>query len=265
MSFLSQVISNHISNTPTQKIGLAGFTAYVWTDKTTQRSATVTDIPLETGVVIADHINPDPVQISIGGVISDAFISFSPENGVIESLNRNIGFIDSYVGNRTQAVWQKINQLNSKAQQMLDLKTQIETKAQGVYNTVTGKKSGNGIAQQFVDTFTGIFEDRKLINVDMGYQVLNDMALESFATSQGNEDRFLHFTLTLKQVRFVTFEQVKVTPVANKSATGMSKTGAAQMSGAKNKGSQTPPSFAFDVWDGAKDIAKNLNSFWGRN
>ncbi|WP_334472436.1 hypothetical protein [Arsenophonus sp. PmNCSU2021_1] len=41
-------------------------------------------------------------------------------------------------------------------------------------------------------------------------------------------------------MRFVTFEQVNITPVANQSATGMSKTGAAQMSVAKNKGAQTP-------------------------
>lgn len=240
MSFLSQVISHHISNTPTQKIGIAGFTAYVWTDKTTQRSATVTDIPLETGVVISDHINPDPVLISIGGVMSDTFISLRPENSVMESLNRDIGFIDSYFGNRTQEVRQKINEMNRKAQQIIDLKDPIESKAQGIYNTVTGRKSGDGIVQQFIDTFTGIFENRELISVDMGYQVLDNMAIESFATSQSNEDSFLLFAITLKQVRFVTFEQVNVIPVANKSASGMSKTGAIQMSRAKNKGSQTP-------------------------
>ncbi|WGM03534.1 phage baseplate protein [Arsenophonus nasoniae] len=261
MSFLSQVISNHITNTPTQKIGIAGFTAYVWTDKTTQRSATVTDIPLETGVVIADHINLSPVQISIGGVISDSFLSLRSENTVFESFNRQIGFIDSYVGNRTQAVRQKINDMNSKAQQILDLKAQVENTAQGIYHTVTGSKSGNGIAQQFVDTFTGIFENRELISVDMGYQVLDNMALESFATSQSNEDSFLLFTLTLKQVRFVTFEQVNITPVANKSAAGMSKTGAAQMSGAKNNGSQTPTSVTYDVKEGAKAFFKRFFSW----
>ncbi|WGM03508.1 hypothetical protein [Arsenophonus nasoniae] len=47
-------------------------------------------------------------------------------------------------------------------------------------------------------------------------------------------------------------EQGKITPVANKSATGMSKTGAAQMSGAKNNGSQTPSSVAYDVKEGVK-------------
>lgn len=245
MNFISQVISNHVSNVPTQAVGIAGFTAFVWTDKTTSRSATVTDIPLETGVVISDHINIDPVQISIGGVVSDTHIRLTPESLLTEQLDRNIGVIDSYLGNRLQPVRQKIGVLRAKAQQLLDIRDSVQDKAQGLFDAVTGqKKAAGGITQQFIDTFTGIFENRELISVDMGYQVLDNLALESFSTSQSNEDDFVFFTMTLKQVRFVTFEQVQVKAskagIAAKSSSGMSKTGAAQMSKAKNKGSQTP-------------------------
>lgn len=202
---LNQVVSHLINNVNGEHIGIAGFDAYVWTEQRVSRQAQITELVLEDGSIASDHIALAPITLSIGGIVADDFFRSENRFQQMSFLLSEKGKIAGYLAARPRAVRTRADSVGEKGQSVFN-------QGNALYSyLMNGKGLGvGGLQQQFIDTFDAIFNDRKLITVDFGYQVYENMAIQAFETTLNNEFEAIIFTMNLMQVTFVEFEQIDV-------------------------------------------------------
>lgn len=201
--YLNQKLPSTKKNDDKQEIGIGNFNAFVKIRQGFTKSNQVTNIPLEDGSMASDHINVNPLTLSIEGEVSEVHLK---SEASITAYNRgliSIGSVTKYAPARTSSQVQKINELILQGVDILRKIDDVTADVVQVYDQFGNKDSSKDSQEQFIDELDKLMDGKQLIKIEMPYRVFDSMAITELQINRDNTtNQALKFKLTAQQVRF---------------------------------------------------------------
>lgn len=216
MASISNYLNRKVEATPTQEVGIGGFTALVRTKERCTLTADVPAIPVEDGSFVSDHIIYKPTVLRIEGNVSDVHLRASPAIRQLQRVQAEIGNVVAQYGTaHTVSQLQRAAVLaNTAADAIRRIDNLLDTGAQALDFFGNKDTSTKTIREQFIDSMEALFYGGVPITIDMPYQVFNMMVITSFVASYDNEEDTTNFTLEARQIQLAEVQSVKIAKAA---------------------------------------------------
>lgn len=215
--FIKSISPESLVGSDYEKIGIGGFSLYASASESFSKTATITSNPVESGVMISDHIIKNPTNITITGEVADIFIE-KPKPLLIQRLVPAIGIIQDYLPSRTLTQIGKVNGLLATANDFYIAADVAVTKGVQLFDLFKGNEADDTITSIFFEFFDAIFETSSVIDVECSDKIFTNMVISSFSTSKLNENNY-SFTITLQKIIEAETTLIKLTKNASGDAT----------------------------------------------
>ena len=219
MARIQNYLERKIEATPQQRIGIAGFTAYVTIEETTSKSATVPMSYVEDGSFVNDHQILNPVKVSIQGNVSNVYLESSP---IIEELTRTqatVGLVTQYVPDRTEAQVQQVNALINDITDAVRAVDNILDGGEQVLKFFGNQDSSSKSNQElFLDAMDSLYYGKQLFTVNTKYRSYENMTMTLFETRRNNETNATDFSIEATEFRLAETQFVELEAAPNPSA-----------------------------------------------
>lgn len=217
---------------------------------------TISENPLESGALVADHSYLEPKTYSVRGLV----VSYKPQTALQRTISSDLNLIkslpllDGIVG-RTEQVIAKVNRFSGQVQQAAQTARNVATRlAPWLPDSLKslGDQTQENLsrqAQAYSDLLT-IQANGQFLNITSGLRSYDNVLLTNI-TCVGNEDDALQFSLEFREVFIVETRTVQglvvnvpvqQAPTNQSKPDGNKKTGraAAQSAKPKSKGTTQP-------------------------
>lgn len=221
-----------------KKIGIAGFTGFARVRESTSYRANAPKNVLEDGSNASDDIINDPIKISITGVVSDLYANTSPTSTSVLGVDvSTLGEVTSFLPDKTQAQLQVIEQINYRANQVIEQANRVERAAGDLYSFVTGSSDSvsKTLQESFIDHMEAIYFNKQLVDIEIENRTYSNMQI-SFRLNRDNKTDSYQFSIDAVQVSYVSLVFVPVQAQYSSPSKGVS----AKIAGATDKGVQNP-------------------------
>lgn len=206
MAAISDYLDRPQPTTPTEEIGIGGFTALVRVREHYRLAAEIPNTPVEDGSFINDHIIRRPLTITIEGNVADVFIRRSARATVLTRTLAEIGNLTSqFAPARTQTQLSKIASLANDASDALRRLDSVLDAGQQAYGFLGNRdQAAKGVRESFLDAIEKSYNSGVPIAINMPYRRLNDMVITSFVSSTDNIEDTTTFTLEAQQLQYAS-------------------------------------------------------------
>jgi hypothetical protein len=239
----------------------------VVTEETHQSDLAVTENPVESGALVADHATLDPQQITVSGLVVDYEPPSIPEIAADDSL---LGQAEALVDRADlpgpvaaftpQTLVRAQRQLSSYVDQVRVLQYKAQSAARAIADWLPGSDTGAADTSGSEDRVARVYAQLKAlqksggtIDVQTGLQLYSNMLIISVAARQ-TVDGSAELVVTLRELFIVQTKTVKGVslPAAKKGRT------AAQGEGKSQKGKTSPD----DAGDKRQSLLKKLGGLF---
>lgn len=204
MARVLDYLNRQLPTTPTQEIGIGGFTALVRTRERYKLAADVPVTPVEDGSYVNDHIIRKPLTITIEGDVSDVHVRPAPLTQYETRALAEIGNIAAQFGlSQTSVQTAKIAALANDATaalRQIDARLDAGTQAWG-YLGLTDT-TAKPVREQFLDAIEAYHRTGVTLSIDMPYRHLDNMVITAFTSATDNMVDATTFTLEAQKLQY---------------------------------------------------------------
>lgn len=183
---------------------------------------TMSNLTLENGTVVTDHVRTQPERVVISGVVGDEYIKLNPINTNLLETYTNVGRITSYLPTRTKAQIAKYAELQGRIFDAIAFVNNIERQGLAAADYF-GITSGEDPKKMFVMEMASKARSRDFVQIEVlqssrrtaqlidAQRQTNHYALSfnkciitDFSATVENGSGMLNYTMTLQVCRFAT-------------------------------------------------------------
>ena len=232
MAGIDQFFERYRPKTPSQEIGIGGFTALVRVRESYSLTAEVPVTPVEDGSFVSDHIILEPLTLTIEGNVSDIHLRPSAVTREFTRGLAEIGNVSSlFAPSRTQSQLSRVAALRNEIDDAVrQADAVLDAGTQALDYLGNRDTAGKDLAEQFIESMEALHFGKQVFAIDMPYRRHEGMVITSFQANRNNVPGSTNFTITAQKIRVADLQFVETkTPAAG---TG------GQLDGEKDKGAQ---------------------------
>ena len=206
MAVISDYLDRPYPTTPTEEIGIGGFTALVRVRESYRLTTEVPETPVEDGSFVNDHIIRRPLTITIEGNLADVFIRRSALATVTTRVLAEIGNVASqFLPPRTQSQIAKAAALGNDVTDALRRLDSVLDAGTQAFNFLGNRDTTTkGLRETFLDHIESYHRAKTVLSIDMPYRRLDNMVITSFVSSTDNVEDTTTFTLEAQQLQYAS-------------------------------------------------------------
>ena len=221
-----------------ESVGIGGLIVTAITQETITKKQTLTNNPVENGVIVSDHVIKDPTIISMVVEVGDTEILLNQKiNQVNRRLLNALPKIETFIPPRTQTQLTKISALILQAEDQLNQIENILDSGINVFQVFSRSINQESNQEAYYLYFDYLFNTARPVQIQTKYKIYDDMVLVSLPEQRTDEFSTI-FNLTFQQATFAKTEFVPVKKYT-KNPKGQAKTQTAdKKSNGKQQGRQ---------------------------
>lgn len=217
MAVISDYLDRPYPTTPTDEIGIGGFTALARVRESYRLTAEVPETPVEDGSFVNDHIIIRPLTVTIEGSVADVFIRRAALATTTTRVLAEIGNVASqFAPPRTQSQIAKAAALANDVTDALRRLDSVLDAGTQAFNFIGNRDTTTkGLRESFIDMIEGYHKAKTVLSIDMPYRRLDNMVITSFVSSTDNVEDTTTFTIEAQQLQYASTIYAEVaTPAA---------------------------------------------------
>ena len=216
MASVDNFLNRFRPSTPTQEVGIGGWTAMARVRDSYKLTAEAPTTPVEDGSFVNDHIIRNPITLSIEGDVSDVHLRAAPGIRQFQRLQAEIGNVTSqYAPDRTVSQLSRVSALaNDLADAVRRVDNLLDTGEQAADYFGNKDTSSKSLQEQFIDAMEAIYFGQQAIAIEMPYRRHDNMVITSFSANYDNVNDSTSFTIEAQQIRYAELQFVRVTTPA---------------------------------------------------
>lgn len=185
-----------------ENVGIGGFKTLAMFKTSISNTVEVTDIPLEDGSIISDHVIATPTTAQISGVVSESITFLSEPHELISGFNQSLGLVSKYNVPYSQSAISKINDVQNSFFNAFDKLNDVNQDTLNMYNLFKDDKSLTKV-KEFVSHVKSCMNTGKPIQVETGSDYYEKMLITSLITEYDwiNNEKAVAFTIDLKEIK----------------------------------------------------------------
>lgn len=203
---------------PLNAFGLGGFVFDVEGDTQSNLTAEITDHYLEDNTAVQDQIAIRPLEITLNNYVGE--LVFSPSNDtdsftqqLTQKLTTVTNFLPALSDAATQAKETLSGGLGSFSDFSLSDIPSLTEQASDLWSLTRNLNPAADRQQQAYLYFKSLLDQKILVGLQTPFEYVTNMAVQSIQATQPESSRFIsNFTITLKQIRVVSTEEVPFNP-----------------------------------------------------
>lgn len=248
---ISDFLSSQGNQSPaTDRVGIAGFKTLSRVNESYEYSSEAPTTYLEDGSSVEDNIVLNPVSLSIEGVVSDQFIQQNPPAPLQRQLSPEIGAISLFSPVRSAAQVQRVQGVINETQQEFNQLDSLVSQGEQALSITGDQSASAGNQQKFVETMRQLHLSKQTCDIEMPFQLFDNMRITSISISKDNEVDQIRFNLTARQIRVAEEAQSDVSSLLNNPSSGLNGQTESETDKGTQEGDDAPQSLLSQFFGG---------------
>jgi len=187
---------------PKTSPGISGFIFDIPQKDHVSLSADITDNYTEDNSFINDHRVIKPVTINLSGLIGELVVKAEFLDMLLETLQSALTTVSAFLGNYTDGMDQKIQEIFSTTRLAVSQTTQSINRVKNIVEGFDGEGPFENLQQKAFNNLEALFRSETVLTVQTPWKYYDSVMIESLEFMQEESESFSDISVVLKEMRF---------------------------------------------------------------